>query len=146
MPSAPYTCASCVHLSNGLPVPVCWRILQPSQGQNAPVSGQQLLRRGSASPPFASFDHAISYSGHFHFLLRCCWWNLKFNSVFAGRLQYWKCHGASARRVTWHLKLAAFICKCIWQDLMQSFSQLKCDQNITVLYYKESLCMKVALK
>ncbi len=26
---------------------LCWRVLQPSQGQNAPVSGQQFLRRGS---------------------------------------------------------------------------------------------------
>lgn len=26
---------------------LCFRILQPSQGQNAPVSGQQLLRHGS---------------------------------------------------------------------------------------------------
>lgn len=109
---------SCIQFSNSICVSVlCWRILQPSQGQNAPVSGQQLLRRGSVLHiflPLITQSPAPAISIFFYGAVDGIW-----NSIQSVVDAYNTGNATEpARRVTWHLKLAAFICKCIWQVLV----------------------------
>lgn len=115
-PSAPYSLYLPTVFSFTVCV-LCWRILQPSQGQNAPVSGQQLLRRGSVLHillPLITYSPAPAISIFLYAAVDGIW-----NSIQSVVDSYNTGNATQpARRVTWHLKLAVFICKCIWQDLM----------------------------
>lgn len=110
---------SCLQFSSSVPESVCC-----VEGSCSPVRARTLPFQASSSCVVGQF---------FTF---CCLWSrilllLPFPFSFTPLLMEFEIQFSlwwtltilgnatqPARRVTWHLKLAAFICKCIWQNLM----------------------------